>query len=234
MAAADHQKRVGVMDEAAAGDQRRQVLAGVNHIEVFLARLRLWTHAEDAVLAVEDHLAPRRHKARRQGRNADGEIDISAVRQILRGAPCHLFTRQSLMGFGGHARAPTTTMRSTKMLGVTTASGSISPSSTILSTSTTVKSAAIAITGLKFRADLTYVRLPQRSALLALISATSPFSGFSNTWRRPSISRVSLPSPSFVPAETGEKNPPRPAAWQRMRSLMVPCGSNSSSRLLAR
>ena len=32
---------------------------------------------------------------------------------------------------------------------------------------------------------------------------------------------------------TGEKKPPRPAAAQRIRSLMVPCGTNSSSRLLA-
>src|SRR5258707_11481743 len=195
MAAADHQKRVGVMDEAAAGNQRRLVLAGVNHIGVFLAGLRLRTHAEDAVLAVKDHFAPGRHIACRQGRNADAEIDVGAFQQILRGAPCHLFTGQRLIGVGGHAWAPTTTTRSTKMLGVTTASGSISPSSTIWSTSTTVKSAAIAITGLKFRADFMYVRLPQRSALLAFINATSPFSGFSNTCSRPSISRVSLPSP---------------------------------------
>src|SRR5205085_9737858 len=135
----------------AAGDQRGLVLAGVEHIGVFLARLRLRAHAQNPVLAVEDHLAAFWHIARRQRRNADAEIDVGALGQVLRGAPGHLFAGQR--SETRHACAPTTTTRSTKMLGVTTASGSISPSSTMVSTSTTVNSAAIAITGLKFRAD---------------------------------------------------------------------------------
>src|SRR5205085_5465519 len=105
-----------------------------------------------AVLAMKDHLPTFRHIACRKRGNADAEIDIGAFGQVLRGAPGHLFAGQRLVA--RHVVAPTTTTRSTKMLGVTTASGSISPSSTMVSTSTTVNSAAIAITGLKFRADL--------------------------------------------------------------------------------
>jgi len=57
-------------------------------------------HADDAVLAVEDHLAARRHKARRQGRNADAQIDIIAVAQLLGGARGHL------VAVPGHQRPP--------------------------------------------------------------------------------------------------------------------------------
>ena len=60
----------------------------------------------------------------------------------------------SVFGALNTTKVADTTGKLFKMLGVTTASGSISPSSTMVSTSTTVSSAAIAITGLKFRADL--------------------------------------------------------------------------------
>ncbi len=45
---------------------------------------------------------------------------------------------------------------------------------------------------------------------------------------------VLLALAEFGAALTGEKKPPNPAAAQRMRSLIVPCGTSSSSRLLAR
>src|SRR3954465_14433203 len=106
------------MEEAAAGDKRRLVLAGIDHIGVFLAGLRFRAEPDNAILAVKDNLAARRHVARHHGRNADAQIDIGAFGQILRGSPGHLFTAQRL---DRHASAPTTTTRSTKMLGVTTA-----------------------------------------------------------------------------------------------------------------
>src|SRR3954447_5914130 len=100
---------------------------------------------------MKDHLAPFRDIACSQRRDADAEIDIGALGEVLRRAPGHLFAGQR--SIARHACAPTTTTRSTKMLGVATASGSSSPSSTMVSTSATVNSAAIAITGLKFRAE---------------------------------------------------------------------------------
>ncbi len=51
-----------------------------------------------------------------------------------------------------HARSPTATTRSTKMPGVTTASGSSDPSGTISSTCTIVVEAAAAMIGPKLRA----------------------------------------------------------------------------------
>ena len=57
MAAADHQKRVGVVHIAAAGHQRDRLLAGVDQIPVDLVVARRRPDAEDAVLAVQHDLA---------------------------------------------------------------------------------------------------------------------------------------------------------------------------------
>ena len=59
--------------------------------------------------------------------------------------------------------------------------------------------AAVAITGLKFRAVRRYTRLPTRSAFHACTNAKSPRSGISRTCGLPSITRVSLPSATTVP-----------------------------------
>src|SRR5579883_1513625 len=151
MTAADHQEGIVVMKEHAAGHEGGQALAGIDEILVLLTRLGRGSHAEDAVLAVEHDLAVPRNEIRDHRRQADPEIDVSAVGDVLRGTPCHLAAGQGLhRGLLSH----TTTMRSTKMPGVCTHSGSSTPSSTISRTCTMVRSAAIAITGLKLRADL--------------------------------------------------------------------------------
>src|SRR5580704_1996385 len=177
MTAADHQESVGMMKERAAGDQRGQSLARIDEVRIDLVRCRLRPHAEQAVLAVEHDLAAGRDVVGHHGRQPDAEVDVPAVVDVLGGAPSHLRT-----GKRGHLRPPQTiTRRWTNIPGVCTDSGSMSPSSTSSLAWTTVSSAAIAITGLKLRADLRYVRLPQRSARCARSSATSPRSGFSNT-----------------------------------------------------
>src|SRR5690606_25189255 len=147
MAAADHGEAVAVGEEAAARKQRDRLLRCVDEVAVLLALRRRRPDAEDAVLAVEDDLAPRRDEVGDERRQADAEIDVAAVGDVLRGAPCDLAAAERL-----HSGSPTSTTRSTKMPGVTIASGSRAPSSTVSFTSTTVRSAAIAITGLKFRA----------------------------------------------------------------------------------
>src|SRR6185312_1065753 len=178
MAAADHQEGIVVVEEGAAGHQRGQALAGIDQVLVLLAGLRRRPHAEDAVLAMEHDLAVGGDEIRHHGGEADAEIDISAVGNVLRGAPRHLATGQRLHG---SLLSHTTTTRSTKMPGVTMHSGSSAPKSTTSRTWTAVMAPAIAMTGLKFRADLRYVRLPQRSARSARHSAMSPLIGCSST-----------------------------------------------------
>src|SRR6516162_1699796 len=152
MAAADHQKRVGVVHVAAAGHQGDRLLTGIDQIPVDLVVTRCRPDAENAVLAVQNDLAIGRNEVGNQGRQPDSEIHISAVGEILRGPPGNLAT------FQWHPAPPylytgTWTTRSIKMPGVMTISGSISPSSTIRRTWATDRLAAIAIVGLKLRAD---------------------------------------------------------------------------------
>ena len=65
--------------------------------------------------------------------------------------------------------------------------------------------AAMHISGEKLRAVLRKTRLPQRSAFHARTIAKSALSGFSSTYSRPSMTRVSLPSAICVPTPVGRE-----------------------------
>src|SRR5690606_39002253 len=98
--------------------------------------------AEDAVLAVQDDLAIGRKVVGDQRRQADAQVHAGAVRDVARHARGHLVAVEPLhrrppasVGATAAPRTPfTCTTRFTKMPGVTTASGSIAPSSTISDT----------------------------------------------------------------------------------------------------
>src|SRR5258708_33016591 len=87
------------MEDRGARKERDRLLAGVDEIEIFLARLRGRPDAENAVLAVIDHLAVARHVVGRERRQADAEIHVGAVGDIAPDAAGNLVTRQR---FGGH------------------------------------------------------------------------------------------------------------------------------------
>jgi hypothetical protein len=70
------------MHIGAAGYQRDQPLAGADQILLFLARCRRRTHTDNAVLAMEHHVAALRNKGRDQGRHADAQIDQPVILQI--------------------------------------------------------------------------------------------------------------------------------------------------------
>src|ERR1700690_2322819 len=159
MSTTDNDERIRVVHVDTADHQCRKPAPRIDQIPVLLAGLGFRTQSEHSVFAVDDHFPSCGNVARYQRRNADAEVDITSVRQVLRSPPGHLLARERT-----HVAPPGTKTRSTKMPGVTTASGSSAPSSTNCVTSATVSSAAIANTGLKLRADLRYVRLPQRSA----------------------------------------------------------------------
>src|SRR6185436_833935 len=68
------------------------LLAGVDQVGVFLALVREGTEAEHAVLALQLHAHAFGNVVRNQRRDADAEIDIEAVAQLLRRAFRHLLT----------------------------------------------------------------------------------------------------------------------------------------------
>src|SRR5580704_5107668 len=165
MAAADHAERIRRVEIARGRQLGDGLLAGIDEVGVLLALVRERTGAEHAVLRLQLHADAAGDVVRHQGRNADAEIDVEAVLQLLGGAFGHLVAgpghdRSSqarlrtvrcsmyLIAFG------TWIMRWTKMPGVMMWSGLILPGSTRFSTSATVTLPAVAITGLKLRAVL--------------------------------------------------------------------------------
>ena len=68
-----------------------RLLAGVDEVGVFLALIGERSHAEHAVLALQADVDAVGDVVRDQRRNADAEIDVVAVAQLLGGAGSHLF-----------------------------------------------------------------------------------------------------------------------------------------------
>src|SRR4051794_20021874 len=87
-------------------------------------------------------------------RQADAEIHVRAFGDVARDAGGHLVSIELLHHAAFLRPGAIFTTRCTKMPGVTTASGSSAPSSTVSRTWTTVHFAAIAMIGAKLRAVL--------------------------------------------------------------------------------
>jgi hypothetical protein len=68
-------------------------LAGVNQFRIALAGRGRWPHAEQAVLGVIDQFASLRHVLGDKFGNADAEIHIRAVGNVLREALGHFIAR---------------------------------------------------------------------------------------------------------------------------------------------
>src|SRR5690606_25931037 len=138
MTAAHHRKAVSVVEERSAGVQRHSLLAGVDQIPVFFTGSRSLAKVENAVFGMVDDFAPVRLELGDHFGKADAKIDIGAVLNVLRRAPRDLGVGK----LGRHATTPsrkstssccgfcTSTIRLTKMPGVTTCSGLIFPAST--------------------------------------------------------------------------------------------------------
>src|SRR5215467_5846490 len=90
MAAADHGEAVGGREIAGRRDLGDRLFAGIDEIGVLLAFVRERTEAEHAIFALQLHSHPRRDVIRNQRRDADTEIDVEAVAQLLGGAFGHL------------------------------------------------------------------------------------------------------------------------------------------------
>ena len=159
MPATDHREAIGVMEIRTTRPQRDSLLASIHQPRVHLIGCRRRPHAQNAVFRMQNHFAFQRHVIRDHGRNADAKIDEPAFRNVFSDTGGHLLTVKASHGLipyslFAQAHAGPRSMcntRFTKMPGVWTFSGTISPSSRIWLTCAIVISAAMAITGLKFR-----------------------------------------------------------------------------------
>ena len=86
VAATDHGERGGAVEEDRPGPGRDGLLAGVDQVGVFVALLREGPHAEDAVFTLEFHLHAGRNVVGHQGRDADAQVHIPPVLNLLRDA----------------------------------------------------------------------------------------------------------------------------------------------------
>ena len=84
LAAADHRERVVRAEDRRARQRRHGLLAGVDEVGVDLVLGRERTDAEHAVLALQPDLDARRHVVGDERRQADAEVDVEAVAQLLR------------------------------------------------------------------------------------------------------------------------------------------------------
>src|SRR3977135_833881 len=170
MAAADHGEGIGGGEIAGGGDLGDGLLSRIDEVGILLALVGEGPEAEHAVLALELHAHAVRYVIRHQGRDADAEIDIETVAQLLGGARGHLVatpghqTSTPVAAAATRLRTVRCSMcflalgtwmrRCTKTPGVTMWSGLICPGSNRVSTSATVTLPAVAIIGLKLRAVL--------------------------------------------------------------------------------
>src|SRR5690606_7928212 len=134
-----------------ARQRRDGLLARVDEVGIDAPLLGRRAHAEQAVLGVEDDLLVVREEVGHERRGADAEVDERALGDVGGDAGRELVARDA----GGHrvlpsvssgvpsivtpptnvpstspARSPPATTRSTKMPGVTTVSGTRSPTGT--------------------------------------------------------------------------------------------------------
>ena len=129
-----------------------------------------------------------------------------------------------------HARSPTATTRSTKMPGVTTASGSSAPERHDLVDLHDRRRRGRRHDRPEVARRLAVDEVAPAVRLQRADRARSRRgSGTPARTRGRRSSRASLPSASSVPTPVGEKNAPMPAPAARMRSARLPCGTSSSS-----
>ena len=122
LAAADHAEARRRVEVRGTRQHRDGLLAGVDEVGVDLVFGRVRADAEDAVLGLQQDRDAVGHVVRHERRQADAEVHVRAVGELLRGAGRHLETGECHAQFPSRTvrrsmrfsmSAPTTTMRST-------------------------------------------------------------------------------------------------------------------------
>ena len=93
VAAADHGEAVRVMKVRGARQRRHALFARIDQLGIAFAGPGRGAHAEHAIFCVVDQRAARRHELGDQLRNANAQIHIGAVGNVLRQALRHLLAR---------------------------------------------------------------------------------------------------------------------------------------------
>src|SRR5437764_13844258 len=101
MAGAAHGEAVCGREISGGRDLGDRLLAGIDEIGILLAFVRERTEPKHAIFALQLHAHPPRDVVRNQRRDADTEIDVEAVAQLLGGALGHLLACP-----GPHTSAP--------------------------------------------------------------------------------------------------------------------------------
>ncbi len=91
MPAADHRKRVRARKEACARKRRHRLLPRVDQIRIDLILRRERPNPKQPILRVQRHVNILRNVVGHQRRNADAEVDVVPVLQLLSRALRHLF-----------------------------------------------------------------------------------------------------------------------------------------------
>lgn len=103
VAAAHHRKAVGMVEIGAPLEQGHRLLAGIDQVEVLVTLAGGRAHAEDAVLALQDHLYPFGQVVGDLRRHAYAEVHVGAVMDVARHAGGELVFAAFLVS---HVRPP--------------------------------------------------------------------------------------------------------------------------------
>src|SRR5215207_6624363 len=90
MSAADHGEAVGRREIARSRNFGDRLLAGIDEIRIFFALVGEWPEAQHAILTLQLHAYSWRNVIGNQRGNADAEVDIDTIAQLLGGAVGHL------------------------------------------------------------------------------------------------------------------------------------------------
>jgi len=97
MPTADHRETVGMVEKRGTGLECDGLLASVNQIPVLFALFRGLTETQNPVFGVIGHIAAFGLELGDHLREADAEVNVRSVFDILRRAPCDLRVRKLVL-----------------------------------------------------------------------------------------------------------------------------------------
>ena len=97
MPTADHRETVGMVEERGTGLERDGLLACIDQIPILFALFRGLTETQNPVFGVIGHVAAFGLEFGDHLGEADAEVNVSSVFDILRRAPCDLRVRKLVL-----------------------------------------------------------------------------------------------------------------------------------------
>ena len=85
-----------MVEVGTARQERDELFAGIDQILILIRLARCRAHADHAILAMQNNFALAADMVGHHGRHADAEIDVGAIRQVMRDALRHVSPAQAL------------------------------------------------------------------------------------------------------------------------------------------